>query len=469
MQKVELGLVFLIGLLAVSAGIAGPISGAAYGDWSCEVVDSTGEVGDECSIVLDGAGNPHISYKGDNGLRYAHWNGSEWITEVVFDSTFVTGRTSIALDDNGNPHISYGAYQGPSGGLEYTYWDGSGWPGTLIDWTDETEAGDETSLVLDDSGYPHIAYTWEIWAADTTEQIRYASYDGSSWNITVIDNVELTVSGRSVSLVLNEADQPHISYTCYDLMHAYWDGSEWNIEQVDTTGYAKYSSLALDSLGNPHIAYEHYYDEELNYAFWDGSDWQSETIVSGVNSASFYCSLALDDFDNPCISAYGSQDLKFFRWDGSSWIEEVVDSDAGVDHMTSLAIDNAGNCHIAYNDWYPGNLMYASGTLTGIPGQGQMPGVPGVSILSARPNPFDAYTAIRYRIDGRQPRRVSIEVYDVSGRKIDVLAEGTQSPGEHEAVWDGTTESGAEAASGLYFFRAAADDTASITGVVKLR
>ncbi len=68
-----------------------------------------------------------------------------------------------------------------------------------------------------------------------------------------------------------------------------------------------------------------------------------------------------------------------------------------------------------------------------------------------RPNPFNPVTSIAYNIG--QSSRVSLAVYDVSGKKVAVLAEGVEEPGEHIAVWDGTDDQGRRVSSGVYFAR----------------
>jgi hypothetical protein len=70
---------------------------------------------------------------------------------------------------------------------------------------------------------------------------------------------------------------------------------------------------------------------------------------------------------------------------------------------------------------------------------------------SARPNPFNPRTTFAYSLAGRS--RVTIRVYDLSGRVVRTLVDGTVEPGEYAAVWDGTTDTDQRAASGVYFVK----------------
>jgi hypothetical protein len=67
----------------------------------------------------------------------------------------------------------------------------------------------------------------------------------------------------------------------------------------------------------------------------------------------------------------------------------------------------------------------------------------------ARPNPFNPKTTIAYSLAGRS--RVTIRVYDLAGRVVRTLVDDEREPGEYAALWDGTTDSGKHAASGVYF------------------
>jgi hypothetical protein len=79
-----------------------------------------------------------------------------------------------------------------------------------------------------------------------------------------------------------------------------------------------------------------------------------------------------------------------------------------------------------------------------------------------RPNPFNPATTIAYSLAGRS--NVAIRVYDVAGRVVRTLVDGEVEAGEHVIVWDGTTDSGKHAASGVYFVKM---ETAGQTGALR--
>ncbi len=68
------------------------------------------------------------------------------------------------------------------------------------------------------------------------------------------------------------------------------------------------------------------------------------------------------------------------------------------------------------------------------------------------PNPFNPMTTIRFDLpaDGK----VTLAVYDVSGRLVRTLVGGQPlDAGHHDVTWDGTDDGGTKTASGIYFYR----------------
>ena len=57
-------------------------------------------------------------------------------------------------------------------------------------------------------------------------------------------------------------------------------------------------------------------------------------------------------------------------------------------------------------------------------------------------------------LDLPRTSQVTLEIFDFSGRRVALLADGPESAGRHSYTWSGMTQSGARAASGVYFARA---------------
>jgi hypothetical protein len=71
------------------------------------------------------------------------------------------------------------------------------------------------------------------------------------------------------------------------------------------------------------------------------------------------------------------------------------------------------------------------------------------SLKQNYPNPFNPSTVIAYEVS--RPGRVRLMVFDILGRRIRTLRDGVLAAGRYRAVWDGKSDAGLEAASGIYF------------------
>jgi len=71
------------------------------------------------------------------------------------------------------------------------------------------------------------------------------------------------------------------------------------------------------------------------------------------------------------------------------------------------------------------------------------------------PNPFRGSTTIEYTLP--KDAHVTLEVYDILGRRVVTLVDQRQSSGLHTMQWDGTGGAGGPLASGIYFGRIIVD------------
>jgi hypothetical protein len=77
-------------------------------------------------------------------------------------------------------------------------------------------------------------------------------------------------------------------------------------------------------------------------------------------------------------------------------------------------------------------------------------GVPvAFKLVQNSPNPFNPVTKVAYHVPSES--RVTIRVFDVTGRLVTTLVDGVVEPGRHTAVWNGTNDAGESVGSGVYF------------------
>ena len=69
--------------------------------------------------------------------------------------------------------------------------------------------------------------------------------------------------------------------------------------------------------------------------------------------------------------------------------------------------------------------------------------------INAYPNPFNS--SIKINVSFLTEEKFSLKIFNVLGKEIFGLFEGTLNPGEYEFYWDGNSNAGISVSSGVYF------------------
>ncbi len=90
----------------------------------------------------------------------------------------------------------------------------------------------------------------------------------------------------------------------------------------------------------------------------------------------------------------------------------------------------------------------------------------GIVFEHAFPNPFNPSTRLGFSLSG--DRRVTIDIFDQSGRKLRRLVEEDYSAGRHDVVWDGRDGAGVALPSGIYLALLRSGDDALLSNKLVL-
>src|SRR5437868_10527518 len=102
----------------------------------------------------------------------------------MLNAEIVAYDDSIILDSNDHPAISFYEYRGPKDSglsirMRTVSWNGTNWEARTID--SDQGSGKFNAMAVDSQGHIHLAY------ANVTEgSMRYAYWDGKSWNPEII-------------------------------------------------------------------------------------------------------------------------------------------------------------------------------------------------------------------------------------------------------------------------------------------
>ena len=216
---------------------------------------------------------------------------------------------------------------------------------------------------------------------------------------------------------------------------------------------------------------------------WNGSTWIEDYL--GVLPGTFagYGMATIRDMTPDASVMVGYNEFDFGSATGFIWTEEtgmvdVVDflTDSGATlptefmllELTGITADGKTILGIGRNTYYP----YAFRSfLIRIEDDSAVPGVnvasPVTPMLRVLSNPARGATTLMLSVP--EVTCASLEVYDIKGRLVRQVMDGTVPAGEHEIQWDGRDASGREVAPGVYLVQLVAGDRSETSKVIQVR
>ncbi len=390
------------------------------GTWTFEPIADHPQ-GDLLSIIVDGAGTPHIAYKDSTRqMRYGYRDAGGWQLEDLYHEILLRYRASpsLALDAVGEPHIAYIEREH----IRYAYRDGAIWTNEEVTGSFMDNWSARSPIAFDGSGTLHVG----AWRYNTSAV--YFTRGASSWTYEALNGA----IGWSPWLVLDGNDAAHFFYHGAGLLYATNATGSWVEETVDPQGDNAADDLVLDSDGRPHVVYT------------------TSQLVT---------------FEPPWL--YDAQ--LWYSWrDGGGWQKALIHAVTGADNwsmLPRLEIDDAGILHLLYHDPATDAMRY--GTLPMPSNVPQPPRATIARIQNIRPNPFNPATQIVFQLDASEA--VNLRIFDARGRKVRSLVRSQLPAGEHAVRWDGRNDAGNQAASGVYFVQLQSDSGSETRRAVLLK
>ena len=388
--------------------------------------------------------------------RIAAWNGTSFRTLGDGFNSTVTSLCSMAgaLYAAGNFTTADGA-----DALRVACWNGSSW----------IALGDG----LDAYVHALTAYDGDLIAggsfthSGTTEIARVARWDGTAWQPlgTGVDGSDMILGvsalrGTTGDLYVGGDFDTAGGNAASGL--AVWDGAAWS-EFEDgihmDEGRPTVRDLAVID-GDLWVAGD--FLEAGSQSSCNIARWTDGTLVPNLlgafrldrdgTAAAFAWSLAEEiadaDLRLDAVSGATSWTVPFSR-DGLDYTARDTDLPAGasIDYALKLRDDEG---------W---SVLRTAGFETAAPCP--------LRLVDAAPNPFNP--SIRIAFELAKPQSISLEIYDLAGRRMAVLAEGRMATGLVTRTWDGRDTAGAEAPSGTYLVRLSGEASTASRKIMLVR
>ncbi|MBN1827392.1 MAG: hypothetical protein JW958_14120 [Candidatus Eisenbacteria bacterium] len=340
----------------------------------------------------------------------------------------LTNAGDVAIDVAPATLVTIDGYIDPSEWIDSTrivsdYWDS--------DWTTPTP-GDTNDLnalyVTWDSTYLYVALQGIV---NGNSWLLYLDTDpGGPDGESDLDSLDHWERG---ALLPFPAD---FQYGCYQHQSPYDSDSFWKITTDTTTeDYSGSIESAFDS--------QHFYGTAGGSEMaipWDVLYGLGAGQVAPGASISFVGSICWDPEPDGVLG-------------GDQIPDNLSSTPPTLDNFVTITVDGNG-------DGYPDESNKPVGVETG---DGDIPAA-ALALHGNIPNPFNPVTTIRFTVPGRSGAMTdaTLEVFDISGRRVATLLDGAVPSGARAVIWNGADDRGRPVASGLYFARLrAAGETAT--------
>ncbi len=432
------------------------------------------------AIVVDNSGNVYVTGSSNQGLgsdyvtiKYNSSGAQQWVQYYegpAFEEDIADG---IAVDNSGNVYIT-GYSTGNQTNFDYATikYNSNGIEQWVIRFNAPGDVEDvAAALVLDGSGNIYVTgrsnYNFTTIKYNTSgvqQWLQSYSEPGSVSNSAISMKMDgsgnLYISGIS-ALTTNNYDYTTVKYNSSGQL--IWAQSY----SSPGTSTDVMSSLALDNLANVYVTGRNTGDfATIKYNSSGVQQWVS-TYNGPGNAFDEATSITVDSSGNSYVTgtSYGNAttqyDFATVKYNPSGvqqWVQRYNGPGNFYDTPYSIAVDGSGNVYVSGSSGGSGTgLDYATLRYSQLTGLQSPPNeIPAeFKLYQNYPNPFNPTTKIKFSIPPYKGGQgdVSLIIYDVLGKQVQTLVNGTLSPSAYEVSFDGSN-----LPSGVYYYRLEAGD-----------
>ncbi|MEM9998221.1 MAG: M14 family zinc carboxypeptidase [Bacteroidota bacterium] len=157
-------------------------------------------------------------------------------------------------------------------------------------------------------------------------------------------------------------------------------------------------------------------------------------------------------------------------YDGAQpdWVRETIDLSAYTGEAeVTVAFQLQSDPFVVGDGWYVDNVRVSELISIFDVDAEATPELPALRLAAPYPNPTQGDLVVAFTLPATTD--LTLEVFDVLGRRVAVLAEGELAAGAHSLTWDGRTASGRTLSAGAYVLRLVADGQVQTQRFVRVR
>jgi uncharacterized delta-60 repeat protein len=213
----------------------------------------------------------------------------------------------------------------------------------------------------------------------------------------------------------------------------------------DSTGtFQDYATIKYDSSGNE--VWVRRYDYGVtgsDHSYAIAVDGSSNVYVTGMSGGG--------------STGYDYATIKYHSNGDTDWVMRYTGPGNASDYAQAIAVDDSGKVYVTgYSVGSGTDYDYCTIKYTQTPntvedetGSRERPSE--FDLSQNYPNPFNPTTKIEFTL--AKLGFVTLQIYDVLGRKVRTLVSEELSSGYKSVLWDGKNEDGKDVASGVYFYQ----------------
>lgn len=295
-------------------------------------------------------------------------------------------------------------------------WNGTGWDSAMMVHPPDTNAVGWEHIDLDRWGNPHIVYTfWPDWENSGNTDVYYVTFTGDTW---------------TTPLKINP----------------------------DRADHSQDIDVAVDTLGNVHFVWVEYYygRDSLCYRSYDGVSLGPGTIPSSIYTYPNTPKIEADDPENIWVVWEDLGHVFAMHFDGTTWHgPQQADNGSSSNGSIEIALDSTGIPHTVWSGWvevYPYDTSFIFYSRYEPEYVEENIEVGKLFEVIIYPNPVYSNN-LRTQLFLNKPTSLLVEIFDISGRKIESFYYPNMAQGSHVLRLGATESRHFSLPTGKYFMK----------------